>query len=687
MSNFLASLFNRAPRTPGISLSAKNDEKEKKARNPQADPLTSLDADMIETNFRLAVNRGLYATPAWAFHELARTCSLLGDKVRFWKAQLSALEWHIAVAKDAQDGAEGADAGRIALAEKQRAALHAHYERITNLKAAIKHMATARFFGYAALRKTDAVLQLVYPWNVVRDLQWQGETAPSMLWYWNQKARTNFNKAEMAEMKAGEYVVRECEDPSMLELMRLAFRANAVMNFREKNLEEASKNQVVILTGANMPASGTTEYTNLVVALTAARKGESAVIAKGDPACPTEVHKLDASKGLPFYTSTLQDIDQAMTKAVTGGMLTMLSMPTGIGAATANVQADTLKTLVADEAGDISEAFQMGIDRFVLEKEGLLQKGERPLAYFELSSRKEADPTAAAELLTQIKAAGFAVDPQQASEMLGMEVEAAPDPVSAFGGPANDINADPEADGGDDVEDLENREGFDPNQPRDEGGRWTTAMVASHLHKSGVPIARNFELDRDGKRITRSGVSVRKFGKRITIEAKEYADNGMKREEIMRMANEALASVGLSAKEYGKTGIHVVFRNPSFANRNRALSNAATARDLAAMDAPFFAMLDRLAAEMGGDSKPDAEWFAKLEREIRDAPPEALMDVAAMEEYLARTMAAAAKVGEAAAQAEKPVDAPAPEAQDKPMKNRRKSTAKPRKAKAAPAKE
>ena len=50
----------------------------------------------------------------------------------------------------------------------------------------------------------------------------------------------------MPEMKPAEYIVRECEDPSMLELMRLAFRANKVMGWREKNLEEAAKNQVVI---------------------------------------------------------------------------------------------------------------------------------------------------------------------------------------------------------------------------------------------------------------------------------------------------------------------------------------------------------------------------------------------------------------------------------------------------------
>ena len=448
--NFLSTLFNRAPRyVPGPSLPAD----EKKARSPITDPLKSLNADTIDTTHRLSINKGLYATPAWAFRELSRTCSMLGDKVRFWKAQIAALSWDIAIAKDAQEGAEKSDPAKVAKAQKQAEALRNAYEQITNLKAALKHLATARFYGYAALRKAGSELQLIDPWNVIRDAQWMADQAPTMRWHWNQKAATSFSK-EMPEMKAEEYVIRECEDPSMLELMRLAFRANKIMDFREKNLEEASKNQVIILTGANMPASGTEEHTNLIAALNSARKGESAVIAKGDPACPTEVHKLDASKGLPFYTSTLENIDQAMTKAVTGGMLTMLSMPQGIGAGAAYVQADTLRTLVADEAADISETMQNGFDRFVLEKAGLLEKGERPLAYFELSNRQEIDPKGNAEILTAIKAAGFDVPEEQASEMLGMPVAKvqAPD----MGG---DINADPDAEEAEDEdeEDLTNR--------------------------------------------------------------------------------------------------------------------------------------------------------------------------------------------------------------------------------------
>lgn len=571
--NPLAFLFNRAPLfTPGPSLSAVNDRAEKKAKAPWSDPLASLKASTIETDHRLSVNKGLYATPAWCFHELSRTCSMLGDKVRFWKAQIAALEWHVAIAKDAQEENDDADPAKVERAKRQAEVLTAAYEKISNLKAAIKHLATARFYGYAALRKTDTALQVVDPWNIIRDLQWTGDTPPSMLWYWNPKARTVFTKSEMPEMTPAEYVIRECEDPSMLELMRLAFRANSVMDFREKNLEEAAKNQVIILTGANMPASGSTEHTNLIAALQAARKGESAVIAKGDPSCPTEVHKMDASKGLPFYTQTLENIDQAMTKAVTGGMLTMLSMPQGIGAGASSVQADTLRTLVADEAADISEALQNGIDRPLLEKAGLLAKGERPLAYFELSNRQEIDPKGNAELLAEIKAAGFDVDEAQAAEMLGMPVKKA-QPLELGG----DINADPNAE--------ETRDDDEEDETEDLGNR--AAMIS----------------------------------------------------ELKRV------------------------------------------KGLSQMDQPFFDMLDRLAAKEGGDKPVGKAWFDRLEKAIREAPVETLMDTAALEAYLVEIMTQAAAEGKA--EAKKELDAAPAKADDAAVKKPRK----PRKAKAAPAQE
>lgn len=598
MKNPFAPLFNRAPKyVPGPSLAP---EKEKTAKAPASDPLRSLTADWIETNYRLEVNKGLYAKPSWAFHELSRTCSLLGDKVRFWKAQLAALEWHIAIAKDAQEGAKDADPAKVERAKKQAEALRTSYESIENLKAALKHLASARFYGFAALRKTGNQLQIVDPWNVIRDIQWMSNVAPTMKWHFNEQALASLDKATMPEMTPAEYIIRECEDPSLLELMRLAYRANKVMDFRERNLEEASKNQVIILTGANMPEVGSSERTALEAALNSARKGESAVIAKGMPDCPTEVHKMDASKGLPFYTTTLDNIDQAMTKAVTGGMLTMLSMPTGIGSGASDTQSETLATLVADEAGEINEVMQKGFDRFVLEKAGLLENGERPLAYFELSNRQEIDPKGNAELLVAMKSAGFEVAEEQASEMLGMPVKRSVG-VPAFGDMSGDINADPDAEEG------------DGQQPA----------------ADGQPAAAPGEVVAD---TALNGAQVQSLVSIVSQVAQGQIPVASA-EPIIRASFPAIAEkVIQSIVSPLKTFEPAKDEPPPLTNRT-------------APDAGFFDLLSRLAKEMGGDQAATDEWFDKLEKAITDAPPEAMMDTAKLEAFLRERMAAARQKG------------------------------------------
>jgi hypothetical protein len=124
-----------------------------------------------------------------------------------------------------------------------------------------------------------------------------------------------------------------------------------------------------------------------------------------------------------------------MTKALTGGLLTMLSMPTGIGAGASQEHRNALNAIIAEDAGDISELFQEAIDKPLLEAEGLLKPGERPLAWFELSIRKEADPNAAADLLGKVKTAGYTVDESQASEITGLKLTkdaAAPKPMGGL---------------------------------------------------------------------------------------------------------------------------------------------------------------------------------------------------------------------------------------------------------------
>lgn len=503
--SIITSLFNRKPSAPLVVAPERE-----KAKNPTADPLVRMTADIIETDYRREMNKGQLSRPAWAFHEMAQVVSLLGDKVRFWKAQIVSCEWKVTIAQEAQEDNPDATPEIVDAGKRSANLLKRHYDTIKNLKAALKHLASARFYGVAILRKNGNTLQIVDPWNAIHDVDWTGWRTPTLEWYFNQDARQALDVERMPVMSRGEYLIREFEDPCLIELLRLAFRAKAVMDFRERNLEEAAKNQVIILTGAGLPAENTPEGAALVASLKSARRGESAVIAKGDPNCPTEVIKPDAAKGLPFYNTTLDNIDQMMTKALTGGMLTMLSMPTGIGSGASPEHRAALNALISEDVGDISQLFQEQIDRPLLESAGLVAPGERPLAWFELSIRKEADPDAAADLLGKVSQAGYSADDSQASEMTGLKL---------------------------------------------------TKTQAPALTQ---PIG------------------------------------------------------GLFNRSEKKPG---------------------------GLDAGFFALLDTLAKEEGGDGEPTKEWFDRIDEAVRTAPPEAMADMDKLEAYLRERMAKAAEQG------------------------------------------
>lgn len=392
------------------------------AKKPTSDPIESMTEDYITKDLRRDMMWGRFSRPAWAFDQMATCTSVLGDKVRFWEAQIGMWDWKISTADDSTSAK--ADRKRRALAEKQKAVLTERYERIANLEEAITHLATARFYGFAALRWLDGGSYLfpIQPWNVMRDLQQNGNEPPSGEWYWNPQAQTSLNKTTMQRMSPKDYILRECRHSSIIELLDLGFRYRTIMNFREKNLEAASKNQVIILTSQNLPAKDSPEMADMMAAVTAACNGDSVAIAKGDPNCPTEVHYGQAPAGLGCYDASLQQLEQQIAQTVSGGMLTMLALPTGIGSSVADQHAQTLGGLVLQECKEIRRVLQENIDVPALREANLLEEGGRPLAWFDFSGDEKRDPAKSAQLLVTLGAAGYRMSVDAASSLMGMEL-------------------------------------------------------------------------------------------------------------------------------------------------------------------------------------------------------------------------------------------------------------------------
>lgn len=370
------------------------------------DVLSALTPRMIQTDYRQRLTRGEFTYPCWALHEAIRVLPMLGDKVRFWTASLKGLEWTIKTVP-ADKMPTGFDETK---AEAQSEALRKAYEGL-NVKEAISHLSRARFYGFSILAKpANKRLEPLDPWCFLRDGLYGA-------WYWNGELRAVRAPSTLSadsKIDPAQYIIREYEDPLILECLRIYLNALNVEQWWNLNLEQESKRQVVVLAGNLIDK----EKEFQAVASGIARGG-SGVLDKGSGDVQTEVVFPPASRGLPYYENRLRGLDEQLTKSMTGSMLTMLTAP-GAGTLAGNAHADTLKTIILAEAAEISAVMQEQYDRGVLEGAGLLQRGEPALAYFELSARKEVDPGLEVQQTVALAQARYRRDVDELSERTGM---------------------------------------------------------------------------------------------------------------------------------------------------------------------------------------------------------------------------------------------------------------------------
>ena len=403
----------------GVSFSVSGDGKQYVDVGAQlGDPLYGLRDETVTHDYRRRLTRGEFTMPTWALHEAARVLPMLGDKLRWWRASIGALDWGVKTLEG-----EKLPAGAEAKADAQAKVLKAYYEK-ANTREAIEHLSLARFYGVAALAKKGTNLEAFDPWMFLRSGTYGG-------WYYNRNltvTSTQFLQPADA-IDPASWVIRACDDNALLEMLRVYIRATSTEQWWDRNLEQEAKRQVIVLTAA----SGIANITDYTASATQIARGNSGALAKGSADAPTEIIFPPASRGLPFYEARLRLLDEQLTKAITGGLLTMLTAP-GSGTLAGNAHADTARMVVMAEAGKISAVLQEQIDKPLLRAAGLLADGELPLAYFELSGRQEVDADAEVRQTVALSGAGYKRDTEELSERVGMALAYVPPASPAAGG-------------------------------------------------------------------------------------------------------------------------------------------------------------------------------------------------------------------------------------------------------------
>ena len=374
-------------------------------------PLSYLRPDTIEMDYRHRINRGMVTVPCWALNQALTITPMLADKVRFWTNSIKQMQWKI-------EPVTGADAAKVTA---QTEALKAAYAA-QDLPATLEHLAKAPFYGFAHIAKTAPRWSLLDQWNFVRDGLY-GD------WFWNGDLRitNSVGLPDDARLDVSSYIIREYTDPLLLQMLGQFVDVKNIRRWWNVNMEQESKRQVVVIAGTGI--ANPEEFQRSSTEISGGRSG---VLEGGDGETKTQVLFPPASRGLPYYENALKFADGEITKALTGGTLTMLAS-SGSGSFAGQAHNETLQRLMAAEALAIAQVLRDQVDVPALKAAGLLKDGESPAAQFSLSAVEQADPAAEADIVAKLWTAGLEVDVEEESARLGRKLRRIEQPA---GGPS-----------------------------------------------------------------------------------------------------------------------------------------------------------------------------------------------------------------------------------------------------------
>lgn len=400
-------------------------------------PLRALGIRRVVTLLE-AGERGEFADLQWTNRTVEKRFPVLRGLVTRRAAALLKLDWDIRVSSEIPKGMES-------LAEEQRLALREAYDRVSNMRDAIRALARAEFRGFAHLQKhrdaSGAVTELHWlpQWNWVRDGQF-GD------WAWNPEARSTsfsaFGQDQLIGSEAlprADFVIRECESP-IDEIALIAF-VNSAMARKDwaAFVEIFGLPGSVVILPPEVPAGREEEYG---ASATAVAEGASGALPHGSDV------KFPASgvRGASPFKEFLEWEEKDVVLAGTGGKLTMLT-ESGSGTLAGGAHQDTFDDIAAGEADEISECLQTDFDGPILDQ---AFPGRPRLAYFELAAGTDHDASQVVERVLKLSQAGFQADAEEVSEKTGLKLSsAAPgnlpsgagDPQGGNNGPSVDQNA------------------------------------------------------------------------------------------------------------------------------------------------------------------------------------------------------------------------------------------------------
>lgn len=354
---------------------------------------------------------GFKADLQWTYAAIERKGPVLRALKDRRLSAIKKLKWTIRVKDSLREKYDEDDAVK-SVVDAQKEALKDVYDRVDNLKEALSFLALATFRGYAHLEKhfdDDGFLSHLEP-------------VPQWYWCFSYPVRDWLFNPQALQTNSGSpidhdsFVVREVEDP-LDEI--------AIFIFLRKNLSKKDWDLFVETYGVPSIFAVCTDPNYRPTDASGTIDTISKIIGNGRGVMPPgwdikSTAQVLSSSNHPFQQH-LDYQNMELVLAGTGGKLTMLSDPTGIGSGASDAHEGVFADIAQAEGEEICECFRRQVDIPELKSRGF----DKIMVEFGLEMMELVDKEKNANILGAIAAAGYRTTDEQASEMLEMDVKSA----------------------------------------------------------------------------------------------------------------------------------------------------------------------------------------------------------------------------------------------------------------------
>jgi len=368
----------------------------------QLNPLRGLTPSLVVNHLENG-QRGIYPDLQWLYRFIEKRDATLRACKRKLLGRLGGFEWCIKIIDQLPEGKDR-------IAEEQKEFLRQSYERIDNLKEAIKHLGMADFRGYAHLephwRKDGDRFEIhhlepVPQWHWIKDGLY-GD------WKFVEDATSSDLRGE--EVDAESFLIREIDDP----VNEIALVAFVRKQLSQKDWDGFIENFGIPYTFLILPENAGTEdqdeFQATVEDIAAASRG---VLPFG-----TKIETADIKTVGDPFKKHLDYQDDQIVLSVTGSLLTMLAK-SGSGTLAGNAHEETFDSIGKALAKAVAETFQEQFDKRLLANRW---PEEEVYAYFDFETEDEEEVGEIIDHAVKLKQAGYAMEAEELSERTGYNI-------------------------------------------------------------------------------------------------------------------------------------------------------------------------------------------------------------------------------------------------------------------------